>query len=233
MASGFQQRNAEVATAVAMVLGQRGFTIPKAAIGAGIESARLPGRLERMPGTVDPPVWIDGAHNEDKIAAVTSEAIRLWRGPAAGHRPRHVEQQGSHHRSSPSSRPRRRASSSRSRSFTARDRWRRTTLAGAVAASGFAGAIHVEPDPDAAVRFAEVIARSEGAAVLVTGSMYLAGQVRRRWFPDQDIVLQRTPWPTRDRRATVRSSPTVRWPCRRQSRRRARRGRRSSGICRN
>ena len=38
----------------------------------------------------------------------------------------------------------------------------------------------------------------EGAAVLVTGSMYLAGQVRRRWFPDQDIVLQRTPWPTRD-----------------------------------
>jgi hypothetical protein len=26
--------------------------------------------------------------------------------------------------------------------------------------------------------------------------MFLAGQVRRRWFKDDDIVLQRTPWPT-------------------------------------
>ena len=33
-------------------------------------------------------------------------------------------------------------------------------------------------------------------AVLATGSMYLAGQVRRRWIRDQDVVLQRTPWPT-------------------------------------
>ena len=33
-----------------------------------------------MPGTVDPPVWIDGAHNEDKLLAVTREAIRLFSG---------------------------------------------------------------------------------------------------------------------------------------------------------
>ena len=69
-------------------------------------------------------------------------------------------------------------------------------LAGAVNASGFVGAIHVELEPEVAVRCAEAIARRDGAAVLVTGSMYLAGQVRRRWFRDQDIVLQRTPWPT-------------------------------------
>ena len=112
---------------------------------------------------------------------------RRW--PAAGHRPRHVEQQGSRRRSSPSSGPRRPQSCSRSRSFTARDSLAADTLARAVANSGFAGAIHVEPDPDAAVRLAEVIARADGAAVLVTGSMYLAGQVRRRWFPDQEIVL--------------------------------------------
>jgi folylpolyglutamate synthase/dihydropteroate synthase len=65
-----------------------------------------------------------------------------------------------------------------------------------VSASGFAGAIHVEREPDKAVRCAEAIARREGAPLLVTGSMYLAGQVRRRWFKDEDIVLQRTPWPT-------------------------------------
>ena len=29
-----------------------------------------------MPGTAGPGVWIDGAHNEDKIAALTEEAIR-------------------------------------------------------------------------------------------------------------------------------------------------------------
>ena len=46
----------------------------------GIESARLPGRLEWMPGTVNPPVWIDGAHNQDKLRAVTREAIRLFGG---------------------------------------------------------------------------------------------------------------------------------------------------------
>jgi folylpolyglutamate synthase/dihydropteroate synthase len=70
------------------------------------------------------------------------------------------------------------------------------TLAKDVNATGFAGAIHVELEPDAAVRRAETIARRDGAWVLVMGSMYLAGQVRRRWFRDQDIVLQRTPWPS-------------------------------------
>jgi hypothetical protein len=68
-------------------------------------------------------------------------------------------------------------------------------LAGAATASGFAGAVRVESDPDAAVRLAEAVAKREGAPVLVAGSMYLAGQVRRRWFPDQNVVLQRTPWP--------------------------------------
>jgi folylpolyglutamate synthase/dihydropteroate synthase len=70
------------------------------------------------------------------------------------------------------------------------------TLAEAVKSSGFAGAVHAERKPDEAVRFAEAIARRDGASVVVTGSMYLAGQVRRRWFRDRDIVLQRTPWPT-------------------------------------
>ena len=96
------------------------------------------------------------------------------------------------------------------------------TLAGVATASGFAGAMHVEPNPDAAVRFAEVIARREGAAVLVTGSMYLAGQVRRRWFPDQKIVLAANALADGDRSDPVRCAPTVRWPCTRQSRQRAR-----------
>jgi hypothetical protein len=70
-------------------------------------------------------------------------------------------------------------------------------LAARLTASGFSGPILIEPDPDAAVRAAEVVARREGAAVIVAGSMYLAGQVRRRWFRDEDVLLQRTAWPCR------------------------------------
>jgi dihydrofolate synthase / folylpolyglutamate synthase len=196
MASGFRQRNAEVATAVAMVLRQRGFTIPITAIDAGIESTQLPGRFERMPGTVDAPVWIDGAHNEDKIAAVTSEAVHLWR---EGPLPVIVlgmlsskDRQSIVANISPAA-----STVVLTQPFVyGKGSLAAETLADALAAAGFAGAIHVEPDPDAAVRFAQVVAGSEGATVLVTGSMYLAGQVRRLWFPNQDIVLQRTPWPS-------------------------------------
>jgi dihydrofolate synthase / folylpolyglutamate synthase len=181
---------------VAMVLRQRGFTIPITAIDAGIESTQLPGRFERMPGTVDAPVWIDGAHNEDKIAAVTSEAVHLWR---EGPLPVIVlgmlsskDRQSIVANISPAA-----STVVLTQPFVyGKGSLAAETLADALAAAGFAGAIHVEPDPDAAVRFAQVVAGSEGATVLVTGSMYLAGQVRRLWFPNQDIVLQRTPWPS-------------------------------------
>jgi dihydrofolate synthase / folylpolyglutamate synthase len=196
VATGFRQRNAEVATAVATVLGQRGFGISQAAIGTGIESARLPGRLERMPGTVDPAVWIDGAHNEDKIAALTREAVQCFGGG-----PLPVVVVGMLSSKDPSTLLAMLGSAASSivitePSVVGRESLAADTLAGLVTASGFTGAIHVEPDPDAAVHVAEVVARRAGAAVLVTGSMYLAGQVRRRWFRDRDIVLQRTPWPT-------------------------------------
>jgi len=193
---GFQQHNAKVATAVARVLSQRGFEISEAAICTGIESARLPGRLEWMPGTINPAVWIDGAHNKDKMLAVTDEAIRLFSGG-----PLPVIVFGMLRNKDPSPILARLGSAASSIVLTeptvrGRESLAADALAGAVNASGFVGAIHVELEPEVAVRCAEAIARRDGAAVLVTGSMYLAGQVRRRWFRDQDIVLQRTPWPT-------------------------------------
>jgi dihydrofolate synthase/folylpolyglutamate synthase len=179
-----------------MVLRQRGFAISEAAIGAGIESARLPGRLEQMPGMLDPAVWIDGAHNEDKIAALTAEVARRC---AGGPLPVIVFGMLS------SKEPVRLLAKLRSTAscivltepfVIGRESLTVDALVDAVTAAGYAGAIHVEPDPDAAVRIAEGVARREGAPVLVTGSMYLAGQVRRRWYPDLEVVLQRTPWPT-------------------------------------
>jgi hypothetical protein len=29
----------------------------------------------------------------------------------------------------------------------------------------------------------------------VTGSLYLVGNARGRWYPDDAVLLQRTPWP--------------------------------------
>jgi dihydrofolate synthase/folylpolyglutamate synthase len=193
---GFQQHNAKVATAVAKVLSQRGFAICEAAISVGIGSTRLPGRLEWMPATVDPAVWIDGAHNEDKILALICEAVHLFsRGPLP------VVVFGMLRSKDPSPILAWLGSAASSIVFTepsvrGKGSLPADALAGVVRASGFAGAIHVEREPDAAVRCAEAIARRDGAAVLVAGSMYLAGQVRRRWFRDEDIVRQRTPWPT-------------------------------------
>jgi dihydrofolate synthase/folylpolyglutamate synthase len=196
MPRGFQRHNARVATAVARVLGERGFGISEAAIGTGLRSTRLPGRLERMPGTGYPAVWIDGAHNEDKIRAVTCEAARLFSGDPLPVivfgmlRGKHPSPILANLRSTASSivltEP----------SVQGRDTFAADALAAELNAIGFAGDVYVEREPGAAVRSAEAIARRNGAGVLVTGSMYLAGQIRRRWFRDQDIVLQRTPWPT-------------------------------------
>jgi dihydrofolate synthase / folylpolyglutamate synthase len=195
-ASEFQARNAEVATAVARVLIQRGFGISDTAIAEGIRSTRLPGRLERMPWTTDPAVWIDGAHNEDKVRALAREAASRFGAYAlpvivvgmlrSKDSSGALAKLGTVASSIITTEP----------SVTGKESVAASTLAGVARASGFAGAVYVEPDPDAAVRVAEVIARQKGAAVLVAGSMYLAGLVRRRWFSDREVVLQRTPWPT-------------------------------------
>jgi dihydrofolate synthase/folylpolyglutamate synthase len=195
VAFGFQERNAELATAVAMVLARRGFAITPAAINAGIGSARLPGRFEQMRGADHPPVWLDGAHNQDKIVALATEVKKLFTG---GPLPVIVVGMLSSKDPTRLLAPLRSAASSlvlTEPAVIGRNSLAVGMLADSVAASGFTGPVHTEPNPDAAMQLAEEIARCEGAAVLVTGSMYLVGQVRRRWYRDRDVVLQRTPWP--------------------------------------
>lgn len=68
-------------------------------------------------------------------------------------------------------------------------------LAEAARDAGFAGQVTVENDPTQALERAMEIAAGPNDAVLVTGSLYLVGNVRRRWYPDDEIVRQQTPWP--------------------------------------
>ena len=49
-------------------------------------------------------------------------------------------------------------------------------------------------DPNEALQAAVGLAGPDGA-VCVTGSLYLVGRVRERWWPTDQIVRQRTPWP--------------------------------------
>ena len=49
-------------------------------------------------------------------------------------------------------------------------------------------------DPNQALQAAVGLAGPDGA-VCVTGSLYLVGRVRERWWPTDRIVSQRTPWP--------------------------------------
>lgn len=195
MTGEFQRENGRIAVAAVRALAQRGFAVPEAAIVRGLASARLPGRLERMPGESGPEVWIDGAHNPDKIAALAREARQL-----STDRSLPVIVFGVLGSKDAEAMAREiipvaaaivctEPSVVGKRSLSARD------LADTLVPAGYSGELSVEPEPYWALQRAIEMARNAGANILVAGSMYLAGQVRRRWYPDDAIVLQRTPWP--------------------------------------
>ena len=194
MAGAFQQRNARIAVAVVKELRDRGWHISDQAVCAGLLESRLPARLELMPGSKSPPTWVDGAHNIDKIAAVADEACH-----AAGEAPPVVVLGLLAAKDATSIAGRIAASATAivateptvlgKRSLPAAE------LAAAIRAVSATREVHVEPEPNCALEHAQALARFYGTGVLTTGSMYLAGQIRRRWYADNDIVSQRTPWP--------------------------------------
>ena len=67
-------------------------------------------------------------------------------------------------------------------------------LANAATELGFSGSVRAFDQPGEGLDAALAAARPDDL-VLVTGSLYLVGNVRGRWHPDDEIVAQRTPWP--------------------------------------
>lgn len=196
MTGAFQRANAGVAVAAARALAELGFGLPEAAIDAGLQAARLPGRLERMPvpGGV-PAVWIDGAHNPDKMAALAAE-VRA----TADDEPLPVVVLGVLATKDipamlSSLLPLASAIVATEPAVIGKRSQSAAALGAAARDAGFGGRVAIEPDVAAAIQCAETLARARGSRVLITGSIYLAGQARRRWYPDAEIVVQRTPWP--------------------------------------
>jgi dihydrofolate synthase/folylpolyglutamate synthase len=200
MRGAFQQANLRVASAALECLRAQGFALPDNAIASGFRKARLPGRLELMPetGHGQPRVWIDGAHNADKISALAREVPSVSGGAlpvlvlgalASKDARAMVATLGPVASAIVVSQPTVRGK----RSFDSNE------LGAVVRASGFAGELLVEPDPLVALARAEAIATRRQSSVLVAGSLYLAGEIRRRWYPDAEIIVQRTPWPNLER----------------------------------
>jgi dihydrofolate synthase/folylpolyglutamate synthase len=187
MVGEFQQTNARLAAGAIQALRQRGFPVTAPALLAGLGMGRLPGRLEQIPFT-STDVWIDGAHNADKMAALAREVSR-WPGTekpvvvlgilGAKDARSMVQELVPTASSIIATQP----AVVGKRSFDA------GSLARITRECGFTGDILVEPSPESAVLRAERLATPRGSRVLVTGSMYLAGQVRRHWYPDGAAAL--------------------------------------------
>jgi len=192
----FMERNRVLAAQVATALATSGLVDPGRIDLARAGDVALPGRVERMPEDGGPPVTLDGAHNPEKIAAL---AAWLARRQAAGEPPpvavfaalaaKQADAailalapvvQGFVFTQAP---------------VLGKPASPAAALETLARSLGVAVPVAAAESPREAVEIARTAAGEAGTGTLVTGSLYLAGAVRERWFPSERIVRQRTPWP--------------------------------------
>ncbi|MCC6315517.1 MAG: bifunctional folylpolyglutamate synthase/dihydrofolate synthase [Thermomicrobiales bacterium] len=194
----FHQVNAALALAVVRALHARSLLPMVEPDPAVLIEARLPGRLESMPQDGGPPVLLDGAHNPDKIAALTAELARR----RENGEPRPVVLLGVLATKDIRGMvrtllPEAAAIITTEAGVLGKRPAPAAALANAIRSVGFTGPVAAEPDPMAAMAQARALALAEGRGVLATGSLFLVGRLRATWFPTNEIVRQQTPWPER------------------------------------
>ena len=175
-----QHHNAAVAVTCAHLLAEQGVAVGADAIRTGLRRTRWPGRLEQVPG--HPPLLLDGAHNEDGVAALRAA---LDAPPYAG-RPVHlVFGVVSDKRVEPMLRTLlpRCASAALTRVPTPRSQDPEGYLG---LAQSLCPEVDVAPSPEEALGRAQRRAGPDGW-VLVAGSLYLVGAVKG--------LLEHTPRP--------------------------------------
>ncbi len=194
MPGRYQATNAATAlTAVRRLIAPQ--TITEVSTRMGLASARLPGRWEVV--SQRPEVILDGAHNPEKSAALARD-LRSRRTERAGARiivvlgvleskdrlgvlRELVNVADELVATSPN--------------VLAKPGSAASSLAQDARSLGFVGPISERDDSREAIEFAIRRASTEDL-VVVTGSLYLIGNVRGNWFPDEEVVLQQTSWPT-------------------------------------
>jgi dihydrofolate synthase/folylpolyglutamate synthase len=170
----FQLRNALAAATTARLLAERGYRLDDGVIACGIAGTRWPGRLELL--QENPPVYLDGTHNP----AGARELLAFWEQHFTGRRIHLVY------------------GSVRDKAvdeitgllfphaasvILTEPRQPRVISAEALAAmtAHLAAQVEVVADPRAALDRAIALA-APSDVVFVTGSLYLAGALRRAWL---------------------------------------------------
>ncbi len=184
---GFQVRNAALAAAAADALAALSVPIDAGDVAKGLAAPTLPGRLERV--QLGPDVYLDGAHNRQKMAALMAALP-----PSNGQRHLVVGATGERHFEEILG------------AFTEPPDSvliTRPLLYGKTVASpmemahqlqGWCPLVRADTSPlRGLARVLESAAESD--QILVTGSLYLVGQLRTLWFPWQEVLHQQTSWP--------------------------------------
>lgn len=190
-AGDFQRTNEATAR---LAVDRLEFDIDVDDVADGLAHDRVPGRVEIVQR--DPPVILDGAHNPQKVAALVSWCQQNFPGTqpivVAGFLDSKdlrgmlqlLAEIGSALILTEPQIENKPAASIDKLVAIAQD-------------LGITMPLHSEPDPETAVAVGLDLARRTNAPLLVTGSLYLIGNVRGRWYPDDAVLLQQTPWPRR------------------------------------
>ncbi|HSH02095.1 MAG TPA: folylpolyglutamate synthase/dihydrofolate synthase family protein [Anaerolineae bacterium] len=179
----FQYENATLAVAAVMALTDG--AIPWEGLQRALGTARLTGRLEQVQSAPD--VWLDGGHNEDKVKAVCDSlpsaegqrrfVIALKKGKAADDiLPLLAEH----------------ADEIYVTQFYPKGLWQAydpLELAAILAEVAPDVPCQVISDPDEAVATA-LAASTADDLLFVTGSLYLIGDVRERWYPAAEMLAR-------------------------------------------
>jgi dihydrofolate synthase/folylpolyglutamate synthase len=192
----FQARNGAVALAAIQALREQGFHLPDEAVERGLQSARIPGRMELVPADV--PVMLDGAHNAEKVAALASDVPNLLPVAPGGRRVGvlGVLEAKQAHAMLASIVGEIDVLVATTPQVVAKESRNAAGMASIAQEAGFHGEVVIEPDPRQAIERALAMATEvPGSAVLVTGSLYLVGNVRERWYRTDDVILSRSSWP--------------------------------------
>lgn len=196
LAGTFQGGNAAAAIGAARAFGEWvQQPISDEVIAKGLETTRFPGRMEIV--QTGPRVILDGAHNPAKMTSLV-RSVRLVGSPR-----RRIVVFGCLSSHDYTTQAQIVAEVADEVIVTAPIAVQRTSappedLAAVIRQSGKPA--EVVDDPREAIKLA--LARAEPAdEILVTGSLYLVGEIREHWYHSHDIVLAQSCWPRLSARA--------------------------------
>lgn len=191
----FHRANLALASRAVTELRSMGFTVSETQRQSGMDHFRIPGRAERMPSMQS--VLLDGAHNPQKMTALSAGLDQLAPLPESAPR---IVVFGALQSKNVKELLALLVPLADQFIFTAPSVLGKQTcdpaeLCAVADSLGFSGPSTVVPGPIDALKSA-LDARDAGSSVVVTGSMYLVGNVRDTWYPTDQIVMQRTSWPS-------------------------------------